>query len=385
MRILIINTDYPEFLASFYEDENLFALGYDEQLLARNKSLFGVADYYSKNFKALGHEAWEVHANNEILQKQWACENQYNIKPLTKNTYRKNIYNHFFSRVKQRLLRAAKQSDRDWMKDILEAQVKKIKPDIILNQAMETFSGSDMNIIRGNTQALIGQIASPLPENQEHYKGYDLIISSLPNFVEYFNSLGLKSSLSRLAFESSILSDISESEKTIEVGFFGSVTLKHSDRLALMEKLIPAVDLKIWGNIDKKILGKDSLLRKNCHSPLWGIEMYRMMKKTKIIVNHHIEIAENYANNMRLYEASGMGCLLVTDWKSNLAEIFEPEKEVVTYQTAEECVEKINYYLKHDKERAKIALAGQKRCLSEHTYRHRAVELMQTFSNILCV
>ena len=46
-------------------------------------------------------------------------------------------------------------------------------------------------------------------------------------------------------------------------------------------------------------------------------------------------MAKSYANNMRLYEATGVGALLVTDWKENLGEMFEPGKEVVAYRSPE--------------------------------------------------
>lgn len=48
-----------------------------------------------------------------------------------------------------------------------------------------------------------------------------------------------------------------------------------------------------------------------------------------------------------------MGACLVTDWKENLHEMFEPEKEVVTYRSADEMVEKVNYLLAHDEEHEK--------------------------------
>ena len=95
-------------------------------------------------------------------------------------------------------------------------------------------------------------------------------------------------------------------------------------------------------------------------------------------LNKHIDISENYANNMRLFEATGMGCLLVTDWKENLGEMFEPENEVVTYRDAEECVDKLRFYLAPQNEpaRARIMSAGQRRTLTEHTYHARMRQLL---------
>ena len=86
---------------------------------------------------------------------------------------------------------------------------------------------------------------------------------------------------------------------------------------------------------------------------------------------------------MRLYEATGVGTLLITDWKKNITDMFEPDKEIVVYRTPEECAELVQYYLDHDKEREKIAKAGQERTIREHTYHQRMEELIEIVGRYL--
>src|SRR6185295_13787712 len=75
MHILVLNADYPRFLAWFYRRQPaLETTSYAMQMAARNASLFGVADFYSRNFAALGHQAAEIHVNNPWLQAAWAHE-----------------------------------------------------------------------------------------------------------------------------------------------------------------------------------------------------------------------------------------------------------------------------------------------------------------------
>src|SRR3954454_21320235 len=75
MRILILNADYPRFLTQLYRGQpGLENASYAVQMAARNASLFGVADFYSRNFAALGHAAAEIHVNNPRLQAAWARE-----------------------------------------------------------------------------------------------------------------------------------------------------------------------------------------------------------------------------------------------------------------------------------------------------------------------
>ena len=75
MRILVLNADYPRFLAWLYRRQpGLENAPYATQMAARNASLFGVADFYPKTFAALGHKATEIHVNNPWRQPAWAHE-----------------------------------------------------------------------------------------------------------------------------------------------------------------------------------------------------------------------------------------------------------------------------------------------------------------------
>src|SRR4029079_11835915 len=75
MRILVLNADYPRFLGWLYRrHDGLENASYAAQMAARNASLFGVADFYSRNFTAAGHTAAEIHVNNPMLQPACARE-----------------------------------------------------------------------------------------------------------------------------------------------------------------------------------------------------------------------------------------------------------------------------------------------------------------------
>ena len=79
---------------------------------------------------------------------------------------------------------------------------------------------------------------------------------------------------------------------------------------------------------------------------------------------------------MRLYEATGVGSMLLTDNKTNLNEIFEVGNEISVYNSPYEAIEMIHYYENNLEEAKQIAYAGQKRTLTEHTYEKRMAELL---------
>ena len=56
--------------------------------------------------------------------------------------------------------------------------------------------------------------------------------------------------------------------------------------------------------------------------------MYKVYGRSKIVINRHGEVAQGFANNMRMFEATGMGALLMTGQSPNLSDFFS-EKECV--------------------------------------------------------
>jgi len=386
MRLLILNTDYPEFLRWLYaQHPGLERQPYKEQMRVRNESLFGVADFYSSNLRKLGHEAYDIHANNEFMQRAWAREQGMQVEQPTPMAQRwreslqrarriaaKTPLRHLKSFLQPML--GSLVSQPSWFYDILAAQIKHYKPDVLLNQAMDAVSTRFLREIKPYIQLLVGQIASPLPE-KEAFSCYGLVISSLPNFVEHFRQMGLPAELHRFAFEPRILSKLSGENEEIPVSFVGSLSWHHKARIRLLEHLCARLGVQVWGQ-GTEGLPNNSPIRRCYMGQAWGTEMYQILRNSKMTLNHHISVAESYANNMRLFEATGVGPLLITDWKVNLHEMFEPGKEVVAYRTPEECVELIQYYLEHDAEREAIAYAGQQRTLREHSYYKRMEELV---------
>jgi spore maturation protein CgeB len=90
----------------------------------------------------------------------------------------------------------------------------------------------------------------------------------------------------------------------------------------------------------------------------------RMYRDTKLGFNLHLTFGPC---NMRLYELPANGVMQVCDCANGLAEVFEIGKEVVAYDSIEDAIEKIEYYLAHDEERTEIAVNGFRRVMTSYT------------------
>ncbi len=373
MRFLIVNSHYPAFLDWFYaRHPGLPDQCYAVQLDAQNASLFGVSDFFPRNLNALGHTANELHINNCHLQAAWAREHA--IPFVNGFRYCVKLRRGFVPWVRR-------ESSTKWMCDVLAAQIEHFRPDVILSHVIDGIHPHFWTRMSRHYKLLVGQIAAPLARRTD-LRPFDLLLSSLPNYVQRFQQAGRQSKLYRLAFDPKVLEELGDVQASIDVSFVGSLSPAHRGRIRWLEHLCRRVDVNVWGyGYDQ--LSKNSPIRKCYRGTAWGVDMYRIIRHSRMTLNFHIGIAECYANNMRLYEATGAGTLLVTDHKQNLTDMFEPGHEVVAYQTYDDCLDRIHYYLNHESERQKIAAGGQARTLREHTYGIRMQELVEIVERYL--
>jgi spore maturation protein CgeB len=104
--------------------------------------------------------------------------------------------------------------------------------------------------------------------------------------------------------------------------------------------------------------------------------MYQALRRSRITLNSHIDLAGREAGNMRLFEATGVGAFLLTDFKDNLETLFAPDREVAVWRSVDDCLAAIDRTIGDDAARTGVARAGQTRTLAQHTYRHRTREIL---------
>ncbi|MCD6306957.1 MAG: FkbM family methyltransferase [Deltaproteobacteria bacterium] len=358
LRFLIINTDYEHFIQDCYRrNPALRRASFAEQHETRMRSFFGMNDFYSRNLKALGCEAIDLIYNNPYMQMAYALD-------------------HGLMRNSQWDERSGKGVDGNVLALLFHAQVRHYRPDVIVNLAMETVTSAVLKPVRDQVGLIIGQHAAPLAPAMDDLSAYDLVISSLPNLVQYFNGRGRPSRYFQLGFEAPLATLIpTDSPRTVDVAFVGGFSSAHAEGLRLFEYLAEAgIKMTLYGYGGENL---SPLVRRFLNPPVYGRQMYEVYAKAKIVVNRHIDISGKYANNMRMYEATGMGALLLTDMKENLSNLFIPGKEVVAYSNPHQCVREIRSLLKDPTRRKAIAFAGQKRTIETHSYRKRMEELVQ--------
>jgi hypothetical protein len=152
-----------------------------------------------------------------------------------------------------------------------------------------------------------------------------------------------------------------QAEKVYDVGFVGSLEspATRAERLAVL------------GRLERRYRTNDY------RRAAFGEDMMRVYNQSRIVVN--IPVPGGF--NMRTFEALASGALLVTKAVGNgQDELFRNGTHLVTYRDPAELIDKIDYYLAHDRERQELACAGRREVLAKHTYRHRAERILDVMT-----
>lgn len=353
---------YQAFVDGIYNaNPALAAASYEEQKHALIQHHFGTSDFYSTNLNAIGHAGTEVIYTCVPLQQQWAREHEVvsgKEGPPMRGSARLPWMFQFAERQRAR---------------ILIEQIKDFRPDVVHFQAPVGTPRQVLEAVREVTKIVTSQVASHVPDFAA-FKRYDMVLTSFPHYVERFRKAGARSEYFNLGFEPRVLNRL-ERGASHDVVFVGGLSPRHAARTAWLEEVASRVQLKWWG-YGVEHLAANSPLRAAHQGEAWGLDMYNIFYNSRIVLNHHIDEAEDNANNMRLYEATGTGAMLLTDAKKNMGDLFAVNGEVVTYASPSECAERVEYFLGHELERAAIAKAGQERTLKSHTYRQRMERLV---------
>ena len=412
MKLLQISTFYPAYLHKFYSQNPRLA---DQEYSLQKKALlydgFGWSDFWLRALFRLSYNGEVCIANAEALQKVWASE------------------------------RGVRYTENNWLEEIIEAQILDAKPEILFLEDYALFSTEKIFELRRKCPSIrltIAAIGAPF-KDISMFEPYDLVVSCIPEFVEQFNKVGIRARHLAHAFEPDILMRIDTTRlPTDDFTFIGQVVKGaafHKNREEALRRISKELPIKIYtpskdlrtkdvikarakqvaylsvvfarhlGMKDKLLCGLPCLgskltnlielqtmpptpcnriLKRFMKSGVFGLQMFQTLHDSKITFNSHIDASPRYASNMRIFEATGVGACLVTDWKENISDLFEPDSEIVTYKSIDECIEKVRWLLDHPKERKMIAQAGQKKTLGHHTFAQRADQLDQMIRDALC-
>lgn len=93
-------------------------------------------------------------------------------------------------------------------------------------------------------------------------------------------------------------------------------------------------------------------------------ELLSLYRRARIGWNLHNSVGPVNSRTMML---PAFGVMQICDCRDNLGKVFKLGEEVIGFETMDECVDATRYYLAHEDERRRIAIAGWQRVLADYT------------------
>jgi hypothetical protein len=386
MRIVFLSSIYPDHLKIIYtKNKFLKRKTYAEQEKFIEKEAICSMGKWPKLLSDNGHESIMLIRNNSYMQEMWSRENEF------------------------------EKFSNDYEFEILNEQIKRFQPEILFIFGASYYAENNrLERIINNCTSIKKKICwYGAPERSENvFAKYDLVLTNSTFLRDSIREKGGKAEQLDHAFEPEILKFIHKKPKINKVCFIGSLIPGnewHNERIKYLETLAEHFDVHIFSNINKlthknKILKKtyevrqkvsslianhtscdsifqnyanpdnlpkfsfldNSPINKLIKSPLYGINMLQKLSEYKITFNMHVAQTGNYACNIRLLEATGVGTCLITDKKIGNNSFLSHFKEFCCYSDKRDLIRKTEQLMSNLSLTSQISEELQRHTISKH-------------------
>lgn len=167
-------------------------------------------------------------------------------------------------------------------------------------------------------------------------------------------------------------------KKDIDIFFFGYGSEFREEWMKKMitnpSKKMPHVDFLVAGGNFGIDLGRAKTIGYLSHSRL---REFCCRSKINLNITRWSHTNVYASSTTRLFELAGFGSCIVSQPYNGIEEWFKPGKEIFVVKNEEGAIESYKWLLSHDKEREIMGKQARERVFKEHTYQHRARELVK--------
>jgi len=364
---LQVHPFYPRFLERFHADNPSLAGRPHGEIVARLlEEGFSDIHMFAPHMGRYGYDGLLVVPNDPVSQARWWVDNVSPDLP----------------------------KGNDWSDTVLRAQIDMLRPQVLYLVDAITWDSKFVRSLAHRPPVVASWRAADIPPHVD-WTEIDLFLSGLSGVRELAVRLGAKRvEPFHPGFDPGVLPRIAGIARERDIVFCGSITPhQHATRVVALQRLAEASELAGAGfSLDLHLNAEGIVLppavERHRRPAAFGIGMYRRMASAKMtvdirgnirsgriedpVLHRDTDLARDETMNMRIFEATGVGTFLLTEHYGNLGEYFEVGREIETFRDAEEMIDKIRFYLRHDALRERIARNGQERCLREHAIHRRS-------------
>jgi SAM-dependent methyltransferase len=267
-------------------------------------------------------------------------------------------------------------------RDLLLAQLRHLRPDVLY---LSDIPGFDFSILDELSERplVMGWHATAVSQRTP-WSSFDLVLSGIQAIRDAVRAQGAKAAIDFMPAAPPFRAIGRRFEPRADVVFSGSFHSGIHQQRALqfrqLSRAIAEVGLSIHTSQPFATDGEDRI---RFRPAVFGHDVLSLYACHPIVLDSRGEFnlgdgqQARETSNMRVFEATRAGTLLLTERSPNLDRYFKLGEEIETYSSFDELVSKINFYASPQNEaaRRRVAEAGLRRVRESHLIEHRAAWL----------
>ncbi len=270
------------------------------------------------------------------------------------------------------------------------AQVAWFQPDILYIGGASAIDPALFDLLSFRPRIVAGWHAT-ITHAFMDFRGYDLILSSHEECLKMARRQGARHTAFAYPGIPAELWKRFPRDKRTDLcfsGYWGQAHPRRNQFLHDLARRLPSLPIDCAYHLGFYRDGPDCppVVEACNRGALWGLEMFGAFAAARIVLNGYASInsgPQNLSPNLRQLEGMGVGSFLLTERSDNLEAFFTEDKDLATFATVEELVDKALYYLNHVEERETIAARGLDTCLRYYSMDVRARAFMDAAERVL--
>lgn len=210
---------------------------------------------------------------------------------------------------------------------VLLEQIEDSNAEVFYNLDPSGLNPALLRKLPGNIKKSVAWLAAP---SSADLSAYDLVVCNFDRLLGRYRRMGLNAEYFFPAFDP-IIKKYRKDERDIDIAFVGTYSHHHINRRELLIELANLNNLYdvnihlqfskpvIFANLFSSILpigtklGLPRNVLKIVKGPQFGLDLYKLLGRSKIVVNVGIDFTGKEKGNMRCWESIGAGAVLLTD------------------------------------------------------------------------
>lgn len=265
-------------------------------------------------------------------------------------------------------------ADQISLEDILLSQIEHHRTEIFYNLDPVRYGDAFLARLPSSVKRTVAWRAAPY--GSAKFLKHDIIVNNFPSLLDQYRSLGARAEYFFPAHDPEMDPYAVETDRPIDIVFVGTYSRHHIQRARMLEALadlcdeaeiVMHLDVSRMTRLAESAIGvlpklrsyrRPRSIRRVTQSPVFGRELLETLSRAKIVLNGAIDMAGKDRGNMRIWEALGCGCAMVTD-DGRYPPGLTPGTDFVTYGSQEDMIGKLRDLLASPARIRELAVAGR--------------------------